>query len=85
VDLHSNDDPFQNQIMGRERCNIGTKENLKMVKLSRILSLEVKKDYVKLMKDFLDIFAWSYDDMKVYDTKLIQHVVPLKEAQKPFK
>jgi hypothetical protein len=37
------------------------------------------------MKDFLDVFAWSYDDLKVYDTKVIQYVIPLKEDQKPFK
>jgi hypothetical protein len=37
------------------------------------------------MKDFPDIFAWSYDDLKVYETKVIQHVIPLKEDQNPFK
>jgi len=42
-----------------------------MVKLSKTLSLEVKKDYIKLMKDLPDIFAWSYDDLKVYDTRVI--------------
>jgi hypothetical protein len=26
-----------------------------------------------------------YDDLKVYETKVIQHVIPLKEDQKPFK
>jgi hypothetical protein len=62
-----------------------TEENPKMVKLSKTLSPEVKQDYVKLMKDFLDVFAWSYDDLKVYDTKVIQHVIPLKEDHKPFK
>jgi hypothetical protein len=68
-----------------EDCNIGTKENPKMVKLSKTLSLEVKQDYVNLMKGFPDVFAWSYNDLKVYDTKVIQHVIPLKEDQKPFK
>jgi hypothetical protein len=124
MDARNNDDPFQNQIMGRdiiqlknniipkglvplenmfdkndvdknpkitaikedmEDCNIGTEENTKMVKLSKTLIPEVKQDYVKLMKYFLDVFAWSYDDLKVYDTKVIQHVIPLKEDQKPFK
>ena len=124
TDAHSNDEPFQNQIVGRdiiqlknniipkelvpleklldendvaknpkiaasaedvEDCNIGTEENPKMVKLSKTLSLEVKKDYIKLMKDFPDVFAWSYDDLKVYDTNVIQHIIPLKEDQKPFK
>ena len=36
------------------------------------------------MKYFPDVFTWSYDDLKVYDTKMIQHVIPLKEDQKPF-
>jgi hypothetical protein len=68
-----------------EDCNIGTEEKPKMVKLSKTLSPEVKQDYIKLMKYFPDVFAWSYDDLKVYDTKVIQHVIPLKEDQKPFK
>jgi hypothetical protein len=67
-----------------EGCNIRSEENPKMVKLSKTLSPEVKKDYVKLMKYFLDIFAWRYDDLKVYDMKMIQHVIPLKEDHKPF-
>jgi hypothetical protein len=124
MDARSNDDPFQNQIAGRdivqlknniilkglvpleklfdendvaknpkiianeedvEDCNIGTEENPKIIKLLKTLSPKVKQDYVKLMKDFPDVFMWSYDDLKVYDTKVIQHVIPLKEDQKPFK
>jgi hypothetical protein len=68
-----------------EDYNIGTEEDPKMVKLSKALNPEVKKDYVKLMKDFPGVFAWSYDDLKVYDTNVIQHAIPLKEDQKPFK
>jgi hypothetical protein len=37
------------------------------------------------MKYFSGVFAWSYKDLKVYDTKVIQNVIPLKEDQKPFK
>jgi hypothetical protein len=56
-----------------------------MIKLSKTLSPEVKQDYIKLMKDFPDIFSWSYDDLKVYDTKDIQHIICLKEDQNNFK
>jgi hypothetical protein len=62
-----------------EDCNIRTEAEPKMVKLSKWLSPEVKQDYINLMKDFSDIFSWSYDDLKVYDTKVIQHFIPLKE------
>jgi hypothetical protein len=37
------------------------------------------------MKDFPDVFAWSYEDLKVYDTNIIQHVIPIRDDQKPFK
>ena len=31
------------------------------------------------------MFAWSYEDLKSYDTSIIQHKIPIKENQKPFK
>jgi hypothetical protein len=68
-----------------EDYNIGTEENQKMIKLLKMLSPDIKQDYVKLTKEFPDVFTWSYDHLKVYDTKVIQHVIPLKEDQKPFK
>jgi hypothetical protein len=37
------------------------------------------------MKYFPDVFACSHEDLKVYDTKVIQHVIPIKDDQKPFK
>lgn len=38
-----------------------------------------------MFKEFQELFAWSYDDLKSYDTSVIQHTIPLKENQKPFK
>jgi hypothetical protein len=37
------------------------------------------------MKEFPDVFSWSYEDLKVYDTNIIQHVIPIRDDQKPFK
>ena len=31
------------------------------------------------------MFSWSYEDLKYYDIDIIQHKIPLKENQKPFK
>jgi len=68
-----------------EDCNIGTTENPKMIKLSKSLPPEQKLKYIELFKEFQDVFAWSYEDLKSYDTSIIQHTIPLKENQKPFK
>ena len=38
-----------------------------------------------MFKEFQDAFAWSYEYLKSYDTSIIQHKVPIKENQKPFK
>ena len=37
------------------------------------------------MKEFSDIFAWEYSDLKNYDTNIIQHRIPLEKDTIPFK
>jgi hypothetical protein len=40
---------------------------------------------VDLFKEYVDVFAWKYEDLKTYDTGIIQHRIPLKHGKKPFK
>lgn len=68
-----------------EDCNIGTKQNPKMIKLSKALPPNQKLKYIELFREFQDVFAWGYEDLKVYDTSIIHHTIPLKDNQKPFK
>jgi hypothetical protein len=37
------------------------------------------------MKEFSYVFAWSYEYLKEYDTSIIQHTIPIKENEKPFR
>jgi len=68
-----------------EECNIGTKENPKLIKISKSLPPTEKVIYLELLKEFQDVFAWSYEDLKSYGTSIIQHTIPIKENQKPFR
>ena len=68
-----------------EECNIGTKENTKLIKTSKALPPDEKVKYINLFKEFQDICAWSYEDLKYYDTNIIQNKIPTKEDHKPFK
>jgi hypothetical protein len=36
-----------------------------MIKLSKYLPPEQKHKYIELFKELVDVFAWSYDDLKV--------------------
>ena len=37
------------------------------------------------MKKYTDVFPWSYDELKEYDTSIIQHPIPIKPREKPFR
>jgi ribonuclease HI len=66
-------------------CSIGTPEEPKFVKLSRSLTEEQRAEYTELLRDFADVFAWTYEDLKTYDTSVIEHKIPLREEARPFK
>jgi len=66
-------------------CNIGTQEETKFVKLSRNLTQEQRAEYTELLREFVDVFAWTYEDLKTYDTSVIEPKIPLKEEAKPFR
>ena len=45
----------------------------------------MKFKYVEMMKRFIDVFFWNYADLKEYDPTIIQHTIPIKENEKPFR
>ena len=65
-------------------CNIGTAEHPRMVKISKALTAEQRNKYIKLLKEHVDVFSRSYEELRIYDTRIIQHKVPLKQNVKPF-
>ena len=64
--------------------NLGTPKNPKNVNLGKTVSKKDRKTYLKLFKEYEDVFAWSYEELKTYDTHIIQHMIPLKSVIKPF-
>jgi len=76
---------LQPQLKEVEDYDIGTKEEPKIVKLSKYLPAQVKSKYVEFIKKYKDIFAWSCNDLRMYDTSVIEHKIPLKHDIKPFR
>lgn len=52
--------------------------------MSSTLPLYVKIKYLNLLKNHKYVFSWSYNELKTYDTSLIEHKIPLKPEAKPF-
>jgi hypothetical protein len=42
-------------------------------------------EYTELLKEFSDVFSWTYEDLRTYDINVIEHKIPLKEEAKPFR
>ena len=57
----------------------------KVIKLSKSLPVDEKEKYIELMKKYTDVFSWIYEDLKEYDTSIIQHTIPVKLGEKPFR
>jgi hypothetical protein len=53
--------------------------------LVRVVLQRRKKKIVNLVREYKDVFAWSYDELKAYDPKIINHAIPLLEGAKPFR
>ena len=49
-------------------CNIGTAEHPRMVKILKALTAEQRNRYIKLLKEHVDVFAWSYEELRTYDS-----------------
>jgi hypothetical protein len=67
-----------------EAVNLGTEQDPKNINLGKNCTSADRATVMKLFREYKDIFAWTYEDLKTYDTKIIQHVIPLKENGKPF-
>jgi hypothetical protein len=74
-----------NRDVDSAECNIGTHEEPKFVKLSSSLTIEQRAKYTKLLREFVDVFTWTYEDLKTYDMSVIEHKIPLKEEAKTFR
>jgi hypothetical protein len=60
-------------------------EEPKEVKIGTCSTTEQKKVLIALLREFHEIFAWSYQDMPGLDTDIMVHKIPLKPECKLVK
>ena len=54
-----------------EAVNLDTEQNPKNINLGINRSPSERESFIKLLKGYKDVFSWTYDDLKTYDTKII--------------
>ena len=61
-----------------ESVSLGTEEDKKEVKIGVNLEPSVKQRLIQMLRDYVEIFAWSYEDMPRLDTDIMVHRFPTK-------
>src|ERR1044072_3067092 len=61
-----------------EAINLGSEEDKKEVNVGALLDSKVKGKLIDLLKEYVDVFAWSYQDMPGLDTSIVEHHLPLR-------
>jgi hypothetical protein len=61
--------------------NIASVESPKLIRIGKHTSLEERKELENLIREYKDVFAWTYDDLKAYKDDIIQHTIPLKDTK----
>jgi hypothetical protein len=64
--------------------NLGTRDNPQNINLGKGCFEQERFSFIKLFKEFKDVFSWMYDDLKTFDTNIIQHVIPMKPPDSSF-
>ena len=63
-----------------ELVNLGTDDE---VKIGSFLDSFAKKEITALLREYTDIFAWSYQDMLGLNTEIVEHQLPMKPEYQP--
>jgi len=68
-----------------EMINLGEEDEEKEFKIGTNMIEETREKLRTLLKEFKDVFAWSYQDMPGLDSDIVQHRLPLKPECPPIK
>jgi ribonuclease HI len=89
-DLFDRHDVFKGKRTNKQaeealEFNIGTQMDPRTVKIGKGTTEKERRAILDLIREFRDVFAWSYDELKAYKGDVIQHAIPLVEGAKPFR
>ena len=62
------------------QVNLGSQDHPKPIFISESLSLTERKELMVLIRDYIDVFAWNYEDMPGLDPQVALHRLNIKPA-----
>ncbi|PKI64006.1 hypothetical protein CRG98_015619 [Punica granatum] len=68
-----------------EEINVGTEEESRTLKIGTALDLAQRARMIDFLREYQEVFAWSYADMPGLDPSIVEHFLPLDTEKFPPK
>ncbi|KAH6763350.1 hypothetical protein C2S52_020783 [Perilla frutescens var. hirtella] len=68
-----------------KEVNLGSIDDPRPTYINALLTMEEGESYVKLLREFKDVFTWSYKEMPRLDPKVAVHHLSIKKGARPVK
>ncbi|PKI60850.1 hypothetical protein CRG98_018758, partial [Punica granatum] len=68
-----------------EEINVGTEEKPRTLKIGTALDPTQRTQMIDFLKEYQEVFAWSYADMPGLDPSIVEHFLPLDTEKFPPK
>ena len=68
-----------------ENVDFGIEDQPRELKIGSPLSTDERDRLIHLLRSYLDVFAWSYEDMLGLDPSIVQHHLSILPHAKPVK
>ncbi|RVW24845.1 Retrovirus-related Pol polyprotein from transposon 297 [Vitis vinifera] len=85
----SDSDPVDQRVSpavgDTEIVDFGTADQPRELRIGSDLSTDERDSLIQLLRAYLDVFAWSYEDMSGLDPSIVQHRLPLLPHARPVK
>ena len=65
--------------------DFGVPDQPKEIRIGSSLSPDERSRFIDLLMSYLDVFAWSYEDMPGLDPTIVQHHLPIFPHARPVK
>ena len=72
------------KVEALETVELANGEPAKTTKVRTNLSIEIRKKLIQFLKENLDVFAWSHEDIPGISTEIIQHRLNVDLERKPI-
>jgi len=67
------------------KVDVGDQVSSKLIFIRESLSPEEKRDLISLIREYIDVFTWSYEGMLGLDSQVAMHRLNIKSDNKSVK